>query len=91
MSRFQTNTQIASPDRYFQSLFSGILALPLATNKAERIRQYRAMAMYTECDFCLCEIADDVLHEDETGQTIKLNIPANKKHLDTEKRTILQL
>ena len=49
------------------------------------------MAMYTECDFCLCEIADDVLHEDETGQCIKLNIPANKKHLDTEKRTILQL
>lgn len=47
--------------------------------------------MYTECDFCLCEIADDVLHEDETGQTIKLNIPQNKKHLDTEKRTILQL
>ena len=47
--------------------------------------------MYTECDFCLCEIADDVLHEDETGQCIKLNIPANKKHLDTEKRTILQL
>ena len=61
----------------------------MGTNKAERIRQYRAMAQYTECDFCLCEIADDVLHEDETGNTVKLTIPANKKHLDTEKRTIL--
>lgn len=69
-----------------------MLALPLMTNKAERIRQYRAMAMYTECDFCICEIADDVLHEDPTtGTCIKLNIPPNKKHLDTEKRTILQL
>lgn len=91
VSRYETKTQIAGPERYFQSMFSGILALPLATNKAERIRQYRAMAMYTECDFCLCEIADDVLHEDETGQTIKLNIPENKTSLDTEKRTILQL
>ena len=67
VSRFQTQTQIASPDRYFQSLFSGMIALPMLTNKAERIRQYRAMAMYTECDFCLCEIADDVLHEDDSG------------------------
>lgn len=68
-----------------------MIALPMLTNKPERIRQYRAMAQYTECDFCLCEIADDVLHEDETGSVVKLNIPANKKHLDTEKRTILQL
>ena len=91
VSRYETQTQIATPDRYFESMFSGILALPLMTNKAERIRQYRAMSMYTECDFCLNEIADDVLHEDETGQSIRLTIPANKKHLDTEKRTILQL
>jgi len=47
------------------------------------------MAQYTECDFCLCEIADDVLHEDETGSVVKLNIPSNKKHLDTDKRSIL--
>lgn len=91
VSKFQTHTQIVSPDRYFDSLFSGTMTLPLLTNKAERIRQYRAMAMYTECDFCLCEIADDVLHEDETGQTIRLTIPPNKKHLDTEKRTIMQI
>lgn len=67
MSRYQTDTQIAAPENYFDSLFSGIVALPLITNKAERIRQYRAMAMYSECDFCLSEIADDVLHEDENG------------------------
>ena len=91
VSQFETDTQLATPDKYFSSLFSGTLALPLYTNKAERIRQYRAMAMYSECDFCICEIADDVLHEDDTGQNIKLNIPVSKKHLDTEKRTILQL
>ena len=49
------------------------------------------MAMYSECDFCLTEIADDVLHEDENGQNVSLTIPVNKKHLDEEKRTILQL
>ena len=49
------------------------------------------MARYSECNFCLSEIADDVLHEDETGQSIRLTIPTNKKHLDSEKRTILQL
>ena len=47
--------------------------------------------MYSECDFCLTEIADDVLHEDENGQNVTLSIPVNKKHLDEEKRTILQL
>jgi len=91
VSRYKASTPLAGPERYFSSMFEGTLALPLVTNKAERIRQYRAMAMYTECDFCLCEIADDVLHEDDSGQVVKLNIPVNKKHLDEEKRTILQL
>ena len=48
------------------------------------------MAMYPECDFCLCELADDVIHDDETGRFIRLNIPEEKTHLDDDKRKVLQ-
>ena len=60
----------------WQTYFDGeILAMPLATNKAERIDQYRRIASYGLCDWCFDEIADDFLHEDEDGKTIKLHVP----------------
>lgn len=60
----------------WQTYFDGkILAMPLATNKAERIDQYRRIASYGLCDWCFDEIADDFLHEDEDGKTIKLHLP----------------
>lgn len=49
------------------------------------------MAMYTDCDFCLCELADDFIHDDETGQFIHLLIPDEKTHLDDNQRKILQI
>lgn len=82
---------MASADNYFSSLFAGITAMPVYTNKGERIRQYRAMAQYPECDFCLCELADDFIHEDEGGNFIKLSIPEEKTHLNDDQRKILQL
>jgi hypothetical protein len=58
--------------------------MPVYTNKNERIRQYRAMAQYPECDFCLCELADDFIHQDASGQFIKLSIPDEKSHLNED-------
>jgi len=49
--------------------------MPLATNKAERIAQYRRIAQYSVCDWCLDEIADDFIHMDEDGNFIKLKVP----------------
>lgn len=90
VTQYDTPTQLASTDNYFSSLFSGIMAMPVYTNKAERLRQYRAMSVYPECDFCLCELADDFIHEDESGQYIRLNIPEEKTCLDEDQRKILQ-
>ena len=90
VSQYETHTQIA-PENYFTSLFAGISAMPVYTNKNERIRQYRAMAQYPECDFCLCELADDFIHQDASGQFIKLSIPDEKSHLNEDQRKILQL
>jgi len=90
VSQYQTQTQITSPDNYFASIFSGMMAMPIYTNKSERIRQYRAMAVYPECDFCICELADDFIHEDEEQNFIHLHIPDEKTHLDEDQRKVLQ-
>ena len=60
----------------WQTYFDGeILTLPLATNKSERIQQYRRIAQYSLCDWCFDEIADDFLHEDQNGNVIRLELP----------------
>ena len=47
------------------------------------------MAMYTECDFCLTELADDMLHENESGDSVILDIPTESKYLNDDKRKVL--
>lgn len=91
VTQFETSVQQSSPNNYFSSLFAGINAMPVYTNKGERIRQYRAMAQYPECKFCLDELADDFLHEDSRGDFIKLSIPDSKTHLNENQRKILQI
>jgi len=49
--------------------------MPLATNKPDRIAQYRKISKYSVCDWCLDEIADDFIHTDEDGEFIKLKVP----------------
>ena len=51
------------------------LAMPVATNKAQRIAMYRSIASYPICSWCLDEIADDFVHEDENGDVITLRLP----------------
>lgn len=48
--------------------------MPVITDKGTRIKQYRTIAAFPECDWCLDEIADDFLHEDENGNFINLKI-----------------
>lgn len=68
------NQRYANPS--WQTFFDGeMLTLPLATNKAERLTQYRRIANYNICDWCFDEIADDFMHEDPNGDIIKLTLP----------------
>lgn len=61
----------------WQTFFDGeMLALPLATNKVERIEQYRRISKYNVCDWCFDEIADDMIHDsDNNGEFITLTLP----------------
>ena len=80
------NRRFANPS--WQTFFDGeILALPLATNKSERIDQYRRISKYNICDWCFDEIADDFIHEDENGDIVKLSVP---DRLSTMQKDILQ-
>lgn len=64
-----------------------IMAMPLATNKPDRIAQYRRISKYSICDWCLDEIADDFIHTDENGDFIRLTIP---ERLNETQRKIIQ-
>lgn len=65
-----TDAWVRNP--FYSSVFTGLAAMPVLTNKIERIRMYRAMSKYPEVEWCLEEIADDFLHEDEEGNYITL-------------------
>jgi hypothetical protein len=60
------------------SAIDELQALPIETNKAQRIKQYRIMSALPECDWCIEEIADDFIHEDDSGEFIKLVISNDK-------------
>lgn len=80
------NARYANPT--WETFFDeNIMAMPLATNKAERIAQYRKISKYAVCDWCLDEIADDFIHTDEDGEFIKLKVP---ERLNENQRNVLQ-
>lgn len=69
------------------------MVLPMFTDKCERIKQYRSIALFPECDWCLDEICDDFIHEDEDGRFIKLSLNKrrmNEKDLNKQRQEILQ-
>lgn len=81
--------QLANP--FYQLNFEdGILAMPLASNKRERIAQYKKMATYTETQWCLDEIADDFINDDENGNFINLKLPDQQANLNETRRSIIQ-
>ena len=85
----QKNEVLANPvwNTFFQD---GMLAMPITTNKAERIAQYRSMAKLSETQWCLDEIADDFINEDEHGDFIKLKLPDGKDNINETRKGILQ-
>ena len=64
----------------FSTLIDGMDALPIPSNKVERLNQYRQIANFDECAFCIEEIADDFLHDNESGDFIRLAINSTNKH-----------
>ena len=86
----QEQTPFANPIWATMGIDSDMLLMPIATNKADRLAQYRSIAKYTETDWCLDEIADEFIHEDENGNFINLKLPDGKDNLNEIRKGILQ-
>lgn len=69
---------------------SDMLLMPIATNKAERLQQYWSIARFSETDWCLDEICDEFIHEDENGNFINLKLPDGKENINEIRKEILQ-
>lgn len=82
------HVQWANPTSFQE--FEGLLALPVATNKTERLGQYRSIAKFPECNWCLNEICNDFIHEDENGKFITLRLPDGKDNLNETRKNVLQ-
>lgn len=75
----------------YMSITESLNALPIITNKFDRIRNYRTIAAFQHCNFCIEEIANDFIHEDEVGRFILLNIkPTTNNNLTETKRDVIQ-
>lgn len=66
------------------------LALPVDTNKVQRIQSYDNIARYPELDWCVGEIANDFVHEDIDGDFIKLNLKDNDGKYANGEDAVLQ-
>lgn len=66
------------------------LALPVDTNKVQRIQSYDNIARYPELDWCIGEIANDFVHEDIDGDFIKLNLKDDDGKFADGADTVLQ-
>ena len=71
-------------------LDSSMLLMPIATNKQDRLAQYRSISRFTEAEWCLDEIADEFIHEDENGNFINLKLPDGKENINEIRKDILQ-
>lgn len=80
----------ANPVWQTLGLDSSMLLMPVASNKTERLTQYRSMARFTEMQWCLDEIADEFIHDDENGNFINLFLPDGKENLNETRKRILQ-
>jgi len=54
------------------------LALPVDTNKVQRIQSYDNIARYPELDWCIGEIANDFIHEDIDGEFMNLKFKCDE-------------
>lgn len=70
VSKQNTNSFIANP--LFQSITNAMSVMPILNDKTERIKEYRTISLFPECDWCLDEICDDFVHTDENGNFINI-------------------
>lgn len=80
------NARAANPSMAV-SFGDDFLALPVATDKNQRISMYRSIASYPICKWCLEEIADDFIHDDDNREFIHLRLP---ERLNSTQRDIIQ-
>lgn len=80
----------ANPIWQTMGLDSNLLLMPVATNKTQRLTQYRSIANYTETQWCLDELADEFINENEFGDFIVLTLPDGKRNLNKIRKAILQ-
>jgi len=66
--------------------YQNLLYMPIITDKAERIKQYRNISKYPEVDWCIEEIADDFPHLNENNDILKLIINESSKVSENDKR-----
>lgn len=72
----------------YYSVIDELHTYPIETNKALRVKQYRTMSALPECDWCIEEIADDFIHENDAGVFIELVVKNDK--LNNIKRSFLE-
>jgi len=65
-------------------------AMPVDTNKVQRIQAYDNIARYPELDWCLNEIANDFLHEDINGDFLKLKFKCPDDKFTDGQDSVLQ-
>lgn len=82
-----TDNYINSP--IYSTVSNNMQVMPIMTDKIERIKQYRSISKYTECNWCLDEICDDFIHEDDNGNIIKLYLPDNNPNINEIRKNIL--
>lgn len=82
-----TSQLISNPT--FQAINNAMTVMPNCSNKQERISQYRSIAMFPECDWCLDEICDDFIHTDEDGNFINIKF-SNKDDLNPVRQDIIE-
>lgn len=89
-NQVQSNQSIQNPVWATMGVDSDMLLMPIATNKNDRLAQYRSIASYPEAEWCLDEIADEFIHENEHGEFITLKLPDGKDNLNETRKSILQ-
>ena len=82
--------QAVATGNFFSAANSSLNALPVITNKYQRLQVWRNSSAFPEVNFCLEQIADDFVHYDENGDFIHLTLNDKKESLNADRQEILQ-
>lgn len=74
----------------FATALNSLDIQPVITNKYERLQDWRNGSANPEVNWCLEEIADDFVHDDENGDFLHLYLNQKKKSLNNNRQEILE-